>query len=188
MFFKKKKPGEAAPESASKSAPDAPRPEWNLRTLTQRLSELALETKEIEPVLIQARLADHYRELNLEPVTPSQFDRIVHDLDLESWRRLALAVGTLDHADIRPPLAILTTPVVQQVQIGFVGMARHTDALTLSLLQQSDIRIEEFARHFAGQLGVFWHGETAEQSKRRLHQLEQWQHQWLRELEPQHYQ
>jgi hypothetical protein len=44
--------------------------------------------------------------------------------------------------------------------------------LNLSLLRQSDIRIEEFARHFADHLGVFWHGESAEQSKLRLQQLD----------------
>jgi hypothetical protein len=173
MFFRKKQ-AEAGGESASKIAPHAPRPEWDLHTMTQRLSELtpALETKEIEPLLIQARLADHYRELNLEPVSPTQFDLIVHNLDPESWRRLALAVGTLDHADIRSTLANLTTTVAQQVKTGFVGMATKTDALNLSLLRQSDVRIEEFARHLADHLGVFWRGESAKQSKLRLQQLD----------------
>ena len=173
MFFRKK-PAQAAPESTSPSAPAAPRPEWELRTLTQRLSELApaLETKEIEPLLIEARLADHYRELNVEPVPPIQFERLVDKLDAESWRRFALAVGTLDHADIRSPLATLTTTVLQQVQAGFVGVAVKADALTLSLLRQSDLRIEEFARHFADHLGVFWHGESAEHSRQRLQQLD----------------
>ncbi len=173
MFFRKKK-AQAAPESASGLAPPAPRPEWDLRTMTQQLSELApvLETKEIEPLLIQARLADHYRELNLEPVPPAHFDRLIHDLDPEAWRRFALAVGTLDHMDLRSTLASLTTTVDQQVKVGFVGMATATDALPLALLRKSDVRIEEFARHFAGHLGVFWHGESAEQSNRRLQQLD----------------
>jgi hypothetical protein len=173
MFFRKK-PAPAAPESAGPIGPPAPRPEWDLPTLTRRLSEMApvVETKDIEPLLVEARLADHYRELNLEPMPPTQFGRIVHDLDPESWRRLALAVGTLDHADIRSTLAKLTTTVVQQVQAGFVDMAAKTDALNLSLLRQSDVRIEEFARHFASHLGVFWHGESADQSKQRLHQLD----------------
>src|SRR5438552_2046569 len=123
MFFKKK-PAQAPPVATSEVVLDTPRPEWNLRTMAQRLSELApaLETKEIEPPLLQARLADHYRDLNLEPMPPLQFDRIVQGLDAESWRRLALAVGTLDHGEIRSTLAILTTPVIEQVQVGFVGM------------------------------------------------------------------
>jgi hypothetical protein len=173
MFFRKKQ-AQAEPDSVSKLAPQAPRPEWDLRLMTQRLKELApvLETKEIEPLLIQARLADHYRDLNREPVPPPQFDRIVHHLDTESWRRLALAVGTLDHPDIRSTLARLTTTVVQQVEAGFVAMATNTNVLTLSLLRQSDVRIEEFARHLAGHLGVFWHGESAEQSSQRLQQLD----------------
>jgi hypothetical protein len=51
-------------------------------------------------------------------------------------------------------------------------VARQTEVLTLSLLRQSDIRIEEIARHLAASLGVGWRGETPEQSKNRLHQLD----------------
>src|SRR5262245_17637560 len=124
MIFRKKK-APAAPEPRSEVTPQAPRPEWDLRTVTQRLNELTptLETKEIDPSLVQARLADHYRELNREPVPPPEFDSVVHGLDEESWRRLALAVGTLDHTDIRSALANLTTAVVEQVRSGFVGTA-----------------------------------------------------------------
>jgi hypothetical protein len=189
MFFKKKlekappvptgkappaPPDKAPPAPPVMTAPDPPRPEWDLRTVAQQLRELApvLETKEIEPALVQARLADHYRDLNLEPLAPSQFELIAHGLDAESWRRLALAVGMLDHEATRFTLAVLTTPVSQQVQVGFVGTARQIDALTLSLLRQSEVRIEEFARHLAFHLGVFWQGESAEQSKQRLHQLD----------------
>lgn len=172
MFFNKK--ANSAPEPVGKAASRVQRPEWDLRTVTQQLSELTpvLETREIEPLLIEARLADHYRELNLEPLPPPQFERIVHKLDPESWRRLALVVGTLDRADIRSTLASLPTTVVQQVEAGFVGLARKTDALTVALLRQSEVRIEEFARHFAGHLGVFWQGESAEQSGQRLQQLD----------------
>jgi len=173
MFFKKK-PAPASPATHGTAGPNGSRPEWNLRTLVQRLSELApaLETREVEPLLIQARLADHYRDLNLEPVSLPQFDRAVQGLDTDAWRRLALAVGTLDHEEIRSALAVLTTPVGQQVQAGFVGMARQTDVLTLTLIRQSDVRTEEFARHFAFRLGVFWQGESAEQSQQRLQQLD----------------
>jgi hypothetical protein len=169
MIFKKKQ-AQANPEPAGKVA----RPEWDLRTMAQRLGELApaLETKDIEPPLVQARLADHYRELGREPVPPPEFDRIVQGLDADSWRRLALAVDTLDHPDLRSALAGLKTAVVEQVRAGFVGTATATDALSLSLLRQSAVRVEEFARHLADRLGVFWKGESADQSKQRLRQLD----------------
>ncbi len=173
MFFKKKR-GPAAPQSSARGAAEGWWPQWDLGTMTARLKDLVpmLENKEIEPPLVQARLADHYRDLNLEPMPPAQFDRLVTDFDAESWRRLALAVETLDHADLRSPLAQLTTPVTQQIKAGFIGTARKTDALSLSLLRQSDVRIEEFARHFANRLGLFWRGETEEQSRKRLEQID----------------
>jgi hypothetical protein len=170
MFFKKKPPP-APPTPAKETGPKA---EWDLPTIARLLGQLApaLETKEVEPSLIQARLADHYRDIGLEPAPPSTFDAIVAGLDAEAWRRFALAIGPLDHAESRAALAGLKMPVVQQVQAGFVAMARQTDVLTLSLLRQSDIRIEEFARHLAVSLGVGWRGETPEQSMNRLHQLD----------------
>jgi hypothetical protein len=173
MIFREQQPPAACgPPTAV--TPQAPRPEWDLPTVTRRFSELvpALETKEVEPPLVQARLADHYRRLNREPLPPPEFDLVVNGLDAESWRRLALAVGALDHPDVRSALAHLMTTVAEQVRAGFVGTATAADALTLSLLRQSDVRVEEFARHFADRLGVSWRGESAEQSKERLHQLD----------------
>ena len=170
MFFRKKQP--PAPQAPAKDT--GPKAEWDLPTMARLLSQLApaLETKEIEPLLIQARLADHYRDIGLEPVPPAKFDAIVVGLDAESWRRFALAIGPLDHVEIRSVLTNMKTSVAQQVQAGFVAMATQTDVLTLSLLRQSEIRIEEFARHLAVYLGVGWRGETLEQSKDRLHQLD----------------
>src|ERR1043166_7175476 len=167
MFFKKKQP----PPPPKDTGPKA---EWDLPTLTRLLGQLApvLETKEVEQALIQARLADHYRDVGIEPLTPAKFEVIVAGLDTESWRRLALAIGPLDHGEIRGVLAVLQTPVQQQVQAGFVAMAAQTEVLTLAILRQSDIRIEEFARHLAKYLGVGWRGETPQQSMDRLHHLD----------------
>ncbi len=171
MFLKKKQTASAPP---GKTASQGARPEWNLQTVTQRLTELApaLESKDIEILLVEARLADCYRDLNLEPVSPAQFAALVEGLDMESQRRLALAVGALDHTEIRPALALLTTLPAKQVQLGFIWTARQTDALTVSLIRQSEVRTEEFARHLAYHLGVSWQGESAAQSKQRLQQID----------------
>jgi hypothetical protein len=139
-----------------------------------RLNARVLETREVEPSLVRARLADHYRDLELEPLPPGEFDRFVSGLGVEAWRRLALAVAVLDQPAVLAVLATLAgkVPLDQQVQVGFVGLARDTDALHLSLIRQSDVRAEEFARHFAAHLGVAWRGETPEQSQNRLAQLD----------------
>jgi len=167
MFFKKKQPPAPAKDAG-------PRAEWDLQTVTGLLGQLAppLETREIEPLLIQARLADHYRDIGLAPVAPVNFDALVRGLDAESWRRFALALGPLDHAETRSVLAHVKTTVLQQVEGGFVATARQHDVLTLALLRQSEVRIEEFARHLALSLNVAWRGETPDESRARLHQLD----------------
>ena len=78
------------------------------------------------------------------------------DLDVEGWRRLALAVATLDDVGLRAALgdAAPRVPVAAQVESGFLGLARDTAPLTVALVRQSAIRAEEFARHFAMRLGV----------------------------------
>src|SRR4051794_37212339 len=96
MFFKKQP--SASPASAGNPGVNVPQAEWELGAMIKHLKLLApvLETKAIEPALVQAQLADHYRDYELEPLPPVHFDRLVLGLDVESWRRLALAIGALD--------------------------------------------------------------------------------------------
>jgi len=173
-MFSRKKPPPASVDPPSEVPAQAPLPVWDLLTVTRRLRELTpeLETKDVEPPLVQARLADLYRALNCEPLPPPEFGRLVAGLNPETWRRLALAVGTLDHPDIRSALAHLPTTPSEQARHGILGTATAADVLTLSLLRQSDVRVEEFARHLADRLGVSWLGESAEHSKRRLDQID----------------
>ncbi len=171
MFFKKGQRS-APPGSAAAGVG----PTWDLALVAGQIAALApsLETRDIEPALVQARLADHYRDLQLEPVPPHKFDFLVRQFDTEAWRRLALAVGTFDHAGLRSVLAVLApeVPVMVQVGTGFIALAAGTDALTVALIRQSEVRVEEFARHLAAYLRIGWHGESAEQSKTRLAQLD----------------
>jgi hypothetical protein len=124
--------------------------------------------------LVRARLADHYRDVGLAPPDAAEFERRASGLDVEGWRRLALAVATLDDDGLRTALAGLAprVPVSLQVERGFLGVARDTAPLTVSLVRQNAVRAEEFARHLAGRLGVGIAGETDEQSRTRLQALD----------------
>jgi hypothetical protein len=149
--------------------------EWELAVVTARIKSLAsdLESREVEPQLLRARLADHYRDLEIEPLPPGVFDRLVGELDALAWRRMALAIGVLDDPGIRSSLASLARKTSVGIQVrGFVALALGTDALSLSLIRQSDVRVEEFARQFASRLGVAWRGESAEESRNRLTQID----------------
>lgn len=135
-----------------------------------------LEGKSVEPDLVRAQLADRYRDAGLEPILPEDFDALVLKLDAEGWRRLALAASALDLEPVRTVLPrLLSLPaegVINQVQNGFVGLAEATPLLTMELLRQSPLRVEEFARHFLARLGAAVAGETVEQSKDRLTRLD----------------
>jgi hypothetical protein len=135
-----------------------------------------LEGKAVEAELVRARLADRYRDAGLEPPLPEEFDALVRDLDGEGWRRLALAAGALDLEEVREALPRLLAPspggVREQVEAAFVGLARATELLTMELLRQSPLRVEEFARHFLARLGAAVAGETVPQSRERLHRLD----------------
>jgi hypothetical protein len=152
--------------------PAAREVEWELGALVDRVREAAaaLEAKEIEVALVHARLADHYRDIGLVPPDPTTFERRTRGLDAEGCRRLALAVATLDDADLRGALAALAraVPVDVQVEHGFLALAREIAPLTVTLVRQSAVRAEEFARHFSARLGVSIVGETRGESRKRL--------------------
>jgi hypothetical protein len=62
--------------------------------------------------------------------------------------------------------------VREQIRTAFVGLARELPLLTMELLRQSELRIEEFARNFIARLGATVAGETPQQSRDRLHRLD----------------
>lgn len=157
-------------------APVTPRVEWALAPLVDRVQDAAsvLEAKALVAPLVHARLADQYREIGLEPPRAEELSRQIGELEVESLRRLAVAVAMLDDAGVREALLALAprVPVAVQVEMGFLGLARDVAPLTIGLVRQSAVRAEEFARHFTARLGVGFVGETDEQSRSRLHALD----------------
>lgn len=166
-------PGPQTP-IAKQASPSPPAPEWNLDQLATAVARAAadLESWTVDAALVEARLADCYRDVRREPLPHSLFAQRVAGLDEPAWRRLAVAVWTLDDADLRNALAHLTTPVEHQVTQGFLRVARETDVLTLELLAGSETRAEEFGRHFAAHLGVNIAGEPPPLSAWKRQQLD----------------
>ena len=172
MAVFRKKP---APVSRAE-VPQQPRVELPLDQLVGRVKEAApaLEGWEVDAPLVHARLADHYRDLGL---APPAVGRILSEqsagLDVEGWRRLALAVAMLDDSELRGALAALASgmPVALQVASGLLGLAQETAPLTVALVRQNATRAEEFARHLATRLGIRIAGETDEESAARLHEI-----------------
>lgn len=175
MFFKKK--AAAAKPSASQLSKSESEPiaEWELDVVVAQLCQIApdIECKEIEPALVHARLADHCRDVGAYPMPSDEFVVATRELTVESWRRLALAVGVLDEPACTAAFATMSkrTPIRQLVRDGFVRPAQELDVVTVSMICQSEVRMEEFARLLASALAIVWKGESAAQSKKRLNQI-----------------
>jgi hypothetical protein len=153
-----------------------PRVEWHLEQLIARVRDEApaLEARDIDAALVHARLADQYRDLGLAPPNVALFEQNSANLDVEGWRRLALAVAILDDAALLPALLEIAprVPVAVQVENGFLAVARETAPLTVALVRQSAIRAQEFGRHLAMRLGFGIAGESLEQSRAILKSLD----------------
>ena len=170
-LFKKK-----AAVNSDSNAREAPLAEWQLEHLIMRIRDQApaLEAREVESALVHARLADQYRDLGLAPPDVADFERQAANLDVEGWRRLALAVATLEDLELRPALLAIASrvPVAAQVESGFLAVAGETAPLTVALVRQSAIRAQEFGRHLAMRLGIGIAGESREQSRALLDALD----------------
>jgi hypothetical protein len=153
-----------------------PQPQVDLAGLQQRLAGLVTRWagRPPDPDLVRARLADGLRDAGLRPPTLDEFDALADGLDDEGWRRLAVLASALDQEDVRsalPQLAKVRLPA-ELLALGFVGVARTTPLLTLDLLAQSPLRLEELARLLLAELGLAVSGESARASRERLGRLD----------------
>ncbi|MFP2923997.1 hypothetical protein ACLESO_02025 [Pyxidicoccus sp. 3LG] len=162
-----------------KSGPTTPpvdRPLLRLSVLCEALAQRrpALERRDVEPGLLRARLADFHRDQGLEPVKPDFYLEQCETLDVDGRRRLALVTEVLAELSVGAVVAAQarTQGVEHQVREGFVGFAREAKLLTLELLGQSPLRLEELARRWVKALGAGFEGESAEESTQRLARLD----------------
>jgi hypothetical protein len=128
----------------------------------------------IEAELFRARLADGCRDAGVPPLLPEELDALVRELDEEAWRRLAVLTSALDLEAVRGVLGALAEvrPLAELVDAAFAGLTRRTPLLTLELLRQSRLRVEELARKFAAGLGAALAGESPQESRRQLERLD----------------
>ncbi|WP_164012285.1 DUF1682 domain-containing protein [Pyxidicoccus trucidator] len=159
-----------------KGVPNDEQPRLELAPLCEALTRRrpALERKDVEPLLVRARLADFHRDHGLEPVPPDTFTTLCESLDAEGWRRLALVTGVLEEGAVGPVVVSVarTRGVLPLVREGFADFAREARLLTLELLGQSPLRLEELARRWAQALGAGFQGESDEESAQRLARLD----------------
>lgn len=145
----------------------------DLAAVQARLADAVRRAGEPDPDMTRARLADGCRDAGVTPVLPEEFDEATAQLDGETWRRMAVLVGVLDLAPVRAALPQLPAgrSGAEAVAV-FAGVAGNTSLLTIEVLEQSELRVEELARRLLTGLGAAAAGETADESKTKLHRLD----------------
>ncbi|MEZ6129814.1 MAG: hypothetical protein R3C59_14115 [Planctomycetaceae bacterium] len=124
-------------------------------------------------VLAQARFADSCRDAGVRPVSTERFAETWVRLAEESRVRFCIALAALDVEAVRNRLPSLCSDAADAgVCLNLLQeFAERLELLTADMIQQSDVRLEEFARHFCAMAGLTIEEETAERSAARLHEI-----------------
>jgi hypothetical protein len=166
--------GKSSPPGAPKAPPKVS--EVDLAELSAHFARVSptLESKKIEPELMRARLADRLRDVDVDPLAPEFFSQHTRDLDAEAWRRLALALSALDLPNVRDAQRAALTSLITEdhARLAFFDFARQANLLTLELLRQSPLRLEEFTRRWIFCLGASIKGENTRESAQKLERLD----------------
>jgi hypothetical protein len=128
-----------------------------------------------ELALLRARLGDLCRDVGMAPAEPALLMSLCEDLDEAGLGRLAVVVAALREVEeLGEALEALCGAgagdalVERCADIALLATA----PLTLELISQSPLRVEEFARHVLARLGARVDGERVDESQARLERLD----------------
>jgi hypothetical protein len=156
--------------------PPAP-PSIALGPLLLELAALldAIAGERPDPDVVRARLADTFRDLEADPIDPAAFDALVQGFDEGAWARLWLVTLGAAQGVLGPalPALVATRGVPDLVRTGFVELAAGSPLLTIDLLRQSPLRLEELTRRWLLMgLGALVEGEPFNVSLVALQRLD----------------
>jgi hypothetical protein len=161
--------------TSGSGTPPSP-PAWAIDIAANMAADLAADvvSSETEPALIEAQLADHYRDEGVVPLAPRIFTMITSGMDDADWRRFAIVAGMFARKELRMVLPAVSErmAVRDQIHHGMVAPAKALRALEPRILATHMVRAEELARRVADGLGVAFAGETAAQSAARLAKID----------------
>jgi hypothetical protein len=149
---------------------------WQIGLATAAVADAASDVSALEcdVTLLEAVLADQYREARVPPLRPDLFTLVTMGMDEPHWLRFAVIVGMLGREELNTviPAVSQRMPVRDQIEKGMVVPAKALQAVDLRLLCSSQVRAEELARRVARGLGVDFEGETTAESVARLAKID----------------
>lgn len=131
------------------------------------------QTQPQRKLLARARFADACRDASVQPIEKTTFENEWRQFDDEHQQRFGVLT-----AGFEIPAAARQLPQHsegEQAPSAFkllVMLTNELHLLTIDVLQQSDVRLEEFSRHFCFQWKLPIEGETSTESSERLHAID----------------
>lgn len=123
--------------------------------------------------LARARFADGCRDADILPPTLEEFDPLTANLDAEGWRRFAMLVAVFGWQTFREAVPQLSSGKTgATLAAAFAGLTAQTSLLTLEVLGQSELRVEELARRLIAAVGAGITGESPAESKTKAERLD----------------
>lgn len=134
-----------------------------------------LDGEEVDVELLIARMADLCRRAGFAPMSPETLEKACRALDEEGRRRFALCFSAFQELNLEAHLKLAFAgerAAEELLQKGFLETVDATRSVTLALIVQSPLRVEEFARHLLSRLGIAIEGEHPSVSRARLERLD----------------
>ena len=153
-----------------------PLPLIQLDSLIARFGQAASfwESQPQAEALVRARLGDALRDLELQPIPEAQFQAGWSRLDEDQRLRICIFVDGLAAPELAAAVQKVCTKD-KQAEPAWSLLQRLTlqlQYLTCAVLQESDIRLEEFARHYCAAWELSIEGENPTASAARLHAID----------------
>jgi hypothetical protein len=149
---------------------------WQIAVAANMVADVAAEVSsaECDSVLLEAVLADHYRDEGIAPLRPDVFTMVTAEMDEGHWLRFAVIVGVLAREELRAVIPAVSQRMLvrEQIEKGMVAAAKALQAVDLRILSSSMVRAEELARRVARGLGIGFEGETMAESAARLAKID----------------
>jgi hypothetical protein len=149
---------------------------WEIAVAANQVADAAADvsTQECDAELLEAVLADYYRDAGVVPLRPDLFALVTAGMEEAHWQRFAVIVGMLARPELRLVLPAVSQrlPVREQIERAMVTTAKAVSAIHLRIFSSSMVRAEELARRVARGLGIGFEGETLAESTARLAKID----------------
>jgi hypothetical protein len=149
---------------------------WDIEAVANTVADVAgfVDPDDVDPTLIEAVLADCYRDEGIAPLAPDAFAAATAHMDEADWQRFAVIATMFTIDEVRAVIGAVSKrmPVRDQLEKGMIATAQALKAVNLQVLSGSMVRAEELARRVARGLGISFEGEILAASAARLAKID----------------